>query len=215
MKTILISLQGNIAAGKTTLLDALATTRQFGIIREPVELWQNSFPDNLLELFYRDPSRWAFTFQIGAFITRAKTLREIIARTNHTCNIQERSIACDKQVFAELTHRLGTMTDTEYELYSGLWNFLTENYCIKPNLIIYLRTPATICHKRIQQRGRPEEANISLNYLLNLEQAHDEWLHYQPNVTWLRGEESAPLLASKALATIQGEMEQQNSASQC
>jgi hypothetical protein len=36
--------------------------------------------------------------------------------------------------------------------------------------------PAEECYRRLQIRGRAEEKNISLDYLRQLEVAHDEWL---------------------------------------
>jgi deoxyadenosine/deoxycytidine kinase len=45
-----------------------------------------------------------------------------------------------------------------------------------PDAIIYLRTPAAECLRRLQIRGRAEEHNITLDYLTQLEISHDEWL---------------------------------------
>ena len=58
------SLQGNIAAGKSTLLDILDDLR-FDVVPEPITKWQQttSAGGNLLELFYNDTERWAYTFQ--------------------------------------------------------------------------------------------------------------------------------------------------------
>ncbi len=44
--------------------------RQF--VKEPIEQWQNvgGSAVNLLDLFYRDPTRMAYTFQNFVFLTR-------------------------------------------------------------------------------------------------------------------------------------------------
>jgi deoxyadenosine/deoxycytidine kinase len=185
---LMILLEGNIGAGKTTVGRTLAHSQTFGFIEEPTSLWREGFNSNMLDLFYRDPHRWAFTFQICAFITRAKTWREVLALTNHSRVILERSVYCDRRVFAENCYRTGLMQTAEYELYLGLWQFLVESYCVQPDLILYLRTPAEVCLERIRERDRSEEAGMALEYLLQLEALHDEWLLGNPKAVVLDGE---------------------------
>jgi deoxyadenosine/deoxycytidine kinase len=184
----MILLEGNIGAGKTTIGRVLAASDAFGFIEEPTATWRKGFAANMLDLFYQDPSRWAFTFQIGAFITRAKTWSEVLAMTDHSRVILERSIFCDRHVFAENCYRTGLMSLTEYQLYQGMWDFLVSNYCVQPDRILYLRTPAEICLQRIRARGRSEEGGIALDYLLQLERLHDEWLLKEPRAVVLDGE---------------------------
>jgi deoxyadenosine/deoxycytidine kinase len=185
---VMILLDGNIGAGKTTVGQALADSGAFGFIEEPTAVWQEGFGANMLDLFYSDPQRWAFTFQICAFITRAKTWREVLALTDHSHVVLERSIFCDRSVFAENCYRTGLMAPTEYQLYSGLWDFLATNYCVEPDLIVYLRTPAEVCLERIEARSRDEEEGIPLEYLLQLQELHDEWLLENPKAIVLNGE---------------------------
>ena len=185
---LMILLEGNIGAGKTTVGKALAADGMFGFIEEPTGVWREGFAANMLGLFYEDPKRWAFTFQICAFITRAKTWREVLALTDHSKVILERSVFCDRHVFAENCFRTGLMEASEYQLYRGLWEFLVTNYCVEPDVILYLRTPAETCLERIDNRGRSEEAGIPLDYLLQLERLHDEWLLNHPKAVVLDGE---------------------------
>lgn len=173
---LMILLEGNIGAGKTTVGRALAASGAFEFIEEPTTMWREGFAANMLDLFYGDPHRWGFTFQICAFITRAKTWKEILALTDHSRVILERSVFCDRHVFAENCHRTGLMSPAEHQLYCGLWDFLVSNYCVEPDLILYLRTPAQICLERIKARNRAEESGMTLEYLLQLEELHDEWL---------------------------------------
>jgi deoxyadenosine/deoxycytidine kinase len=185
---LMILLEGNIGAGKTTVGRTIATSDAFGFIEEPTTIWREGFAANMLELFYSDPKRWAFTFQICAFITRAKTWREVLALSDHSKVVLERSIFCDRFVFAENCYRTGLMSPAEYQLYCGMWDFLVSNYCVEPDLILYLRTPAEICLGRITARNRSEESGIPLEYLLQLEGLHDEWLLDNPKAIVLDGE---------------------------
>jgi deoxyadenosine/deoxycytidine kinase len=69
-----------------------------------------------------------------------------------------------------------------------MWDFTVSQYCDEPDAIIYLRTPAEVCLQRIKERGRVEEMSIPLDYLLQLENLHDEWLLENPKSIVLDGE---------------------------
>jgi deoxyadenosine/deoxycytidine kinase len=183
----MIMLEGNIGAGKTTIGRMMAASGGFGFIEEPTSMWREGFAANMLQLFYQDPHRWAFTFQICAFNTRAKTWQEVLALNDHSRVVLERSIFSDRFVFAENCYRTGLMSAAEYQLYCGLWDFLASNYCVQPDLVLYLRTPAEVCMERVSGRGRTEETGITLDYLLQLEALHDEWLLEDPRAVVLDG----------------------------
>lgn len=180
-------LEGNISAGKSTVGRVLKASGMFDFIEEPVETWQAGFAANLLDAFYSDMKRWAFTFQITAFITRAKTWQEVLALTDHSRVVLERSIFTDRYVFATNSHRLGGMTDVEWQVYCGLWDFLASNYCVEPDCILYYRTPVEVCMERMRDRGRAEESGVTPEYLEQLEALHDQWLLEHPRAITLDG----------------------------
>ncbi len=62
--------EGNIGAGKSTFLKIISQYLDIQIIYEPHQKWQNVAGHNLLEQFYKDPKRWAYTFQSYAFVSR-------------------------------------------------------------------------------------------------------------------------------------------------
>ena len=71
---LIISIDGNIGAGKSTLCAKLAEKLpQLKVIQEPVGTWEKFVDDegvNLLSHFYKDTTRWAYTFQNCAILTR-------------------------------------------------------------------------------------------------------------------------------------------------
>jgi deoxyadenosine/deoxycytidine kinase len=69
-----------------------------------------------------------------------------------------------------------------------MWDFMVSQYCDEPDAIIYLRTPAEVCLQRIFDRGREEERGIPVDYLLQLEHLHDQWLLNNPKTIVLDGE---------------------------
>jgi deoxyadenosine/deoxycytidine kinase len=185
---LMILLEGNIGAGKTSLGRSIVASGTFDFIEESTTTWREGFASNMLELFYRDAKRWGLTFQMCALLTRAKTCREVSQLNDHRPVILERSVFCDRFVFAENGYRTGLFSLAEYQLYCEMWDFIVSNGCAEPGLILYLRTPAQVCLQRIQTRGREEERNISLEYLLQLERLHDEWLLDNPKTIVLDGE---------------------------
>ncbi|MCF7823666.1 MAG: deoxynucleoside kinase [Candidatus Marinimicrobia bacterium] len=180
-------LEGNIGAGKTSLGKILQDSTKFDFLEEPVDRWRGGFANNLFEMFYNDMPRWSFTFQIMAFITRAKTWTEILDKIEGDHVVLERSIFTDRHVFAKNLYSVGAMNESEWQLYQQLWDFLALNYCEQPSKIIYLRTPADVCLERIKMRGRSEEAHMPLDYLKRLEDLHDEWLMGHQNAILLDG----------------------------
>jgi deoxyadenosine/deoxycytidine kinase len=176
----MILFEGNIAAGKSTVGHRLHESGLFGFVEEPVGAWQKDFAANLLGMFYEEPKRWAFTFQLAAFTTRAKTWTEVLAMIDHSTVVLERSIYCDRYVFAKNCYQSGLMSETEWQVYCRMWEWLQSNWCEEPDKIVYLRTPAEVCYERIDTRGRDEETKIPLEYLRDLEALHDEWLLNNP-----------------------------------
>lgn len=180
----IIAIEGNIGAGKTTLGNRLSSQFGYKFIEEPVESWRNQYDDNVLDLFYQDPKRWGFTFQVMALTTRAKTM---IDMGGIGPVILERTIETDYHVFAKACYRRGLMTNTEYAIYRSMYESLSESLYVKPDLVIYIRTPYDECARRIDIRSRGEETGISVDYLRELEQLHDDWLLDNPRVVTING----------------------------
>lgn len=169
---MLVLLEGNIAAGKTTLGERLAASGRFAFYPEPLAQWQTGYAANLLERFYADTPRWAFTMQIGAFVTRANALAQ---RRPGAHSVFERSIYCDRHVFAKNLYEQGLLDETEWGVYAQFWEYAAAAVP-HPDAILYLRTPAEECYRRLQVRARAEESTVSLEYLQQLEAQHDAWL---------------------------------------
>ena len=186
---ILISLEGNIGAGKTTIikeLKRLCPTWHF--IDEPVDAWtslKTASGDNLLELFYRDISRWAYTFQNCAVLMRMQLISGAINTWKEACKadpslavhnvfITERSIETDYNVFASMLKDQDRLNDIEWELYLRWYNMLKTSCSVSG--IVYIDTPVNVCMQRIKLRGRDGEENISESYMNDLDRFHREWM---------------------------------------
>jgi|SaaInlLV_10m_DNA_2_1039722.scaffolds.fasta_scaffold00054_37 deoxyadenosine/deoxycytidine kinase len=171
-------LEGNIGAGKSTFLRILKNHLDLDIIPEPTDRWQKiNAEDNLLDLFYKDTPRWAYTFQSYAFISRVQTLVEHQKKhPNQLVQVLERSVYCDRYCFAKNCFESGLMSKLEWQIYKEWFAWLVENYTPKPSGFIYLKTTPQTCFERIAKRKRCEETGIPLSYLESLHKKHEDWL---------------------------------------
>ena len=173
---MIISLDGNIGAGKSTLLAEIRKRLDVHVVDEPVCQWtslKNSEGTNLLELFYQDKKRWAYTFQNCAILTRLKNIQEAVESSTKTI-ITERSILTDKYVFAEMLKTTGDMDSLEWELYDSWFTIFSKKYPV--NGIIYISTSSATSKDRITVRNRSGEENINIDYLNALDIQHKKWV---------------------------------------
>ena len=183
MSHIIISLDGNIGAGKSTLLAEIRKSiPEIRVVDEPVGQWtalKNGNGKNLLELFYEDKKRWAYTFQNCAILTRLKNIKEAVEELNANGKgpqviLTERSVLTDKYVFAQMLRDSGDMDDLEWELYDSWFSIFSKQHQV--NGIIYLSTSSTTSKNRIHIRNRQGEDRIQLDYLDALDRQHKQWI---------------------------------------
>jgi deoxyadenosine/deoxycytidine kinase len=176
--TIIISVDGNIGAGKTTLLDTVrAALPEYEIVLEPVGEWmtlKNAEGKSLLELFYEDKRRWAYTFQNCAILTRLRSIKQAMATTAKRVIITERSVLTDRFVFAEMLRDSGDIDPLEWELYMNWYNTFAVELPLAG--VIYLTTGVGTSAGRIVKRGRHGEEHIPLDYLSALDAQHHKWI---------------------------------------
>lgn len=179
----LLMIEGNIGAGKSTFLKILKKHLDVDIIFEPTDKWQNlDDQNNLLNLFYKDTKRWAYTFQSYAFISRIQTILEYQKTSPTGVQFLERSIYCDRYCFAKNCYETGFMTKLEWEVYKEWFAWLAQKYAPRPSGFIYLQTDPQTCYERIAKRSRHEESEVALEYLQKLHDRHEDWLVSQKNV---------------------------------
>lgn len=187
-KPVIVSLEGNIGSGKSTLLEKLrqnfTNEKTWVFLQEPVDIWaeiKDSVGETMLSKFYKDPSKYAFAFQIMAYTTRLHMLKKLI-KENPECTlvICERSLEADKHIFAKMLHDDGTIEDVMYQIYERFFAEYEEMFSL--NSVIYIRADPEICHERIMKRSRTGESNIPLEYLKRCDDYHEEWLRENKNI---------------------------------
>jgi thymidylate kinase len=184
----IISIEGNIGSGKSTLLRMISSLPDIVTVQEPVDEWnliRDEHGKTILELYYADQKRWAFAFQMMAFITRARKLREAVEKNPGKVIITERSVFTDKHIFAMMLHDSGMISVAEYSIYLQWFDELTRGITI--DRIVYVRTEPDECDWRIKCRNRTGET-IPLDYLKSCHKYHETWLRSEKNKLTLDGE---------------------------
>jgi len=175
-----LMLEGNIGAGKSTFLKMVEAHIDANIIFEPTDKWQKigeGEGENLLDLFYKDIKRWAYTFQSYAFISRIQAFNELRPdQTDKPFKLMERSVYCDRYCFAKNCYEMGLMSSIEWQIYKDWFSWLAHNYAPKPSGFIYLQTTPEVCYNRLKKRNRSEESGVPLEYLKTLHARHEDWL---------------------------------------
>ncbi len=177
--TRIISLDGNIGVGKTTLLKTIQERfPQIVVVEEPVDVWttlKDAEGKNLLELFYGDKRRWAFSFQQAAMLSRLLLLQKAIAEAKPgQIILSERSVLTDRFVFADMLQQAGDMSPLEWTLYQHWYQAFGSMLPMAG--ILYINTSVETAANRIQLRARPGEEEISKDYLEALDKQHRAWI---------------------------------------
>jgi deoxyadenosine/deoxycytidine kinase len=170
-----IAIEGNIGAGKSTFLKLIGNLLPVNaaLIPEPHQQWQRVGEDNLLERFYADPSRWAYTFQSYVIMTRLRVQR---LYRGHALRIAERSIYSDYYCFARNCYEAGLLSPLEWKIYEDWFMQEVTTQADPVHGFIYLRTSPTLCYERIAKRKRYEEAEVPLAYLQSIHDKHEDLL---------------------------------------
>jgi deoxyadenosine/deoxycytidine kinase len=176
---IIISIEGNIGSGKSTLLAKLQETYKddpsICFLQEPVDVWDSIKDDagvSILHKYYADQKRYAFSFQMMAYISRISLMREALKK-NYRVIIIERSVYTDSAVFAKMLFDDKKIEEIEYKIYLRWVNEFIADF--PPVKYIYVRAEPVVSFQRILLRGRIGET-IPIEYLENCHKYHDDWL---------------------------------------
>ena len=183
---MIISVEGNIGSGKSTLVDNLKRHLSnkeinYVFVQEPVDIW-NTITDKegepILTKFYRDQERYSFSFQMMAYISRLSILRKAVKENPDSVIITERCVHTDRHVFAQMLYDDDKILETDYQIYLRWFDEFIEDVPIYA--FIYLHTTPETSFSRVQKRAREGEV-IPIEYLDRCNKYHDMWLDNIPD----------------------------------
>ncbi len=172
-----VCVEGNIGCGKSTALAALAARRpDLAAFPEPVHEW-----GEMLDLYYADQARWALPFSLRVLLSFVEP-----GRASGPCVVERSPLAC-RHVFSQLQFNDGKLTQDQWDLFKEYYDV----FGWKPDVLVYVQTPAAECRRRIEARGRRAEAGLDLQYLKRLEFQYETMLRYA-DVPVVRVDGTAP-----------------------
>ena len=151
-----VAVEGPIGVGKTTLVNRLNERLGASLVLEVVE--ENPF----LPSFYEDPDRYAFQTQLFFLMSRFRQQSELLQGDLFRPNILSDYHLLKDRIFARLT-----LKDDELALYERVYQSL-EKHILQPDVLVYLHAPVQTLLQRIEERGRPFEADFDRQYLQDL-----------------------------------------------
>ncbi|GEM02433.1 deoxyadenosine/deoxycytidine kinase [Halolactibacillus halophilus] len=165
-----ITIAGTVGVGKSTMTHALAKALDFRTSLEKVDT------NPYLDKFYKDFERWSFHLQIYFLAERFKEQKRIFEYGGGF--IQDRSIYEDTGIFAKMHYEKGTMTPTDYDTYSNLFDAMVMTpYFPHPHLLIYLEGTLDDVVERIKVRGRPMEQATPVTYWEEMHGRYENWIN--------------------------------------
>lgn len=190
-------IEGNIGAGKSTFLQLIAKhLPHLQVVFEPVNVWQTAdHGKSLLQNFYTDTKRWAYTMESFTLINRTFENSKLKTGSSNTV-VAERSIYSGYYCFAKNSYLNGFMDKLEWAIYEKWFCFLTSHHQYpQPTGFIYLRTTPSTAYDRIIKRSRSAENLISFDYVGQIHARHEELLLSKNNTELHTG---APVLVLDA-----------------
>lgn len=162
-----IAVEGAIGVGKTTVVDRLAEKLE---ARKLVEDWAGN---PFLRPFYDSRPGAAFQSELFFLLSRYRQLldlvqRQLFAQATLIDYVFERS-----RLFAYLN-----LDDSELLIFDKLYALLAESVP-RPDLVVFLQAPTEVLVRRVKARGRPEESQLSDEYLAEVNRAYNHYFfHY-------------------------------------
>ena len=169
-----IAFEGNIGAGKTTLVHKFAEDFNAKTVLE-------RFADNpFLPKFYKDQNRYAFPLEMSFLADRYQQLSDDLAQFD----LFKDFIVADYHIFKSLIFAKITLAEDEYRLYRNLFDIIYKEMP-KPDLYIYLYQNTERLLQNIKKRGRAYEQNIEAQYLDKINNGYLEYIKSQTDLNVL------------------------------
>jgi 2-amino-4-hydroxy-6-hydroxymethyldihydropteridine diphosphokinase len=166
-----IAIEGNIGAGKTTLVSKLADDFNAKTVLE-------RFADNpFLPKFYKDQNRYAFPLEMSFLADRYQQISDDLAQFD----LFKDFIIADYHIFKSLIFAKVTLAEDEYRLYKTLFDIIYKEMP-KPDLYVYLYQNTERLLANIKRRGRSYEQEIPAEYLEKINNGYLDYIKTQKDL---------------------------------
>lgn len=167
-----VTVEGNIGAGKTSLASMLAKEYNASLILE-------EFADNpFLSKFYAAPERYALATETFFLLDRFEQLTNFLKKGIANNQLQITDYILRKTL---LYASVNLPVKEEYLLFEKLFHTLCKDVP-DPDLLIYIHAKVPQLISNIQQRGRKFEKNVQGAYLSKIEKAYLNYFKQNPQI---------------------------------
>lgn len=163
-----VVIEGNIGAGKTSLVNLLAEKYHGRSILE-------SFADNpFLPRFYKEPQRFAFSVELFFLAERYHQLNTDLLQQS----LFNEQTFSDYFLSKSLIFAQANLDTDEFDLFFRMYKIMMLQLP-KPDLLVYLHRDVDELQYQIFKRGRDYETDISDDYLTKIQNAYFGFLKQQ------------------------------------
>ena len=168
MRHSYVVIEGNIGAGKTSLVNLLSEKHNGRVVLE--EFSENPF----LPKFYEQPDRYAFALEMSFLSDRFHQLNKELRQHS----LFNKNTFSDYSLSKSIIFARANLEKEEFELFQKMYQIMMSNLP-KPDLLVYLHRDIEELQQNIYKRGRDYEANISNDYLLKIQESYFQFLKQQ------------------------------------
>ncbi len=174
MHTQFVAIEGNIGAGKTSLVKKIASDFNGKLVLE-------RFADNpFLPNFYQDQARYAFPLEMSFLADRYQQFMDDTSQYDLFKNF----LVSDYDIFKSLIFAKITLQKQEFDLYRKIFNVMYKEVK-KPKVYVYLYQKTNRLLDNIKKRGRDYEQDIKPEYLEKINRGYFDYIKGYPELNSL------------------------------
>ena len=159
-----IVIEGNIASGKTSFCEKIATKYGCRLILE-------QFEDNpFLPHFYEDQDRFAFAVELFFMTERIKQLQRNLINQD----LFSAFTVADYAFVKSLLFARKNLTEEEFRMFAKMFNAFSGSFP-NPDILVYFHRGVPELMDNIDKRGRGYEQYIQEDYLQTIQDSYFEY----------------------------------------
>lgn len=156
-----ICIEGNIGAGKTSLVKKMAQDLSASMLLEDFA------EKTLLKEFYNEPERYAFPLEMSFLADRYMQIRNL--------SLDHHQYVSDFYFLKNMVFANVNLCGMEKEIYQSIFRQMQEQLPA-PDLLVYLECHEEKLMQQIKLRGRSMEKNIKSSYLKEISKSYKNFL---------------------------------------